>query len=233
METTLIFTSGEATGKMVIKKDDGSVAQKEILNSTILEAFQNASTIDEYYAVPSLLQKYVPSVEGLLYGCKEPNLVKGIFFVPGDTRYMNFSKEQFIIPYPSCLFVLEATNGQLVSSHCYCTAESKMDDLKEDTRLFAFPFGNVQPSDGYICWGTNHLGVINSYSDLKNAIITFFSSETNSDYVTKGSSFQGYKNYRSFLSALGRLKKFPAKALVPSFYCKTVGSLLDNFINVY
>lgn len=180
--------------------------------------------------MPQLLQKHLPFIEGLLYGYKDLQELKGIFFVQENIRFMNFSGEQLLIPYPSCLFSFTSNYGQLTSSKCYCIKESKMEDLHEDSHLFAYPFGNVDPHDACICWGSNRLGLLSSYQDLKNLIVTFFSSESNADYVTSGISFQNHKSYREFLSTLCNANDFPKNTLVPSKQTPTLGMLLNEVI---
>jgi len=230
MEIKIVFNSSDSIGTVTIKEDDGSVMHKKLLNSVILDAFQKTSTKEQYHAVPPLLQKHLPFVEGLLYGYKDKQELKGIFFVQESIRFMNFSGEQLLIPYPSCLFSFTSNYGQLTSSKCYCVTESKMEDLHDGSQLFAYPFGNVDPYDAYICWGSNRLGILSNYQDLKNLIITFFSSESNADYATSGISFRNYNNYRDFLAMLCKKKDFPKDTLVPSKQTHTLGMLLNEVI---
>lgn len=233
MKISLNFKSGSSTCKVDLIRDDGSEVHKEVLNSAVAKIFLDTEMTDRYYPVPEYLRKTLPEkkpyIDGLVFGCQDQGTVTGIFFVPSEKRFMNFSKEELMIPYPSCLFVLTAKRGSLYSSYCYAVKEHTIDALDSDTILYAFPFGNVEPEKATICWGTNSFKTLNSYMDLKTAVITFFSSESNTDYVKNGKSFHGFSDYRTFLSTLCKRKTFPEKALVCSPYICTLGDLLKRF----
>ena len=68
------------------------------------------------------------------------------------------------------------------------------------------------------------------FRDLHNAVIRFFSSESNSDYVHPGESYVAgrSKSYPDLLRKLSTLKKFPNRILIPSKAVKTVGALLEQ-----
>lgn len=141
---------------------------------------------------------------------------------------MNFSGEQMALPYPSCIFYISAASGVLLNSSCFAVKEKGIEELREDTQLYAFPFGNVYPANGSICWGSNNMKGLNSYEDLRTAIIKFYSSESNSDYVSVGKSFRGARNYNEFLKKLRKRKDFPDDSLVLSGRGYTLGNLLDK-----
>lgn len=233
MKVTLNFESGVPTCQVDLRHDDGSEVHKAVLNSAVIKVFLNTVTTDRYYPVPDYLRKTLPEekpyIEGLVYGCQDQCTVTGIFFVPGEKRFMNFSGEELCIPYPSCLFLLTAKNGTLYKSYCFAVKEHDMESLGSATTLYAFPFGNVNPNNAAICWGTNTFKALTSYMDLKTAVITFFSSESNADYVKSGTSFQGFSDYRTFLSDLCERHTFPEKTLVQTPYAPTLGDLLKKF----
>lgn len=55
---------------------------------------------------------------------------------------------------------------------------------------------------------------LNSYADLRTAVLKFYSSESNSDYVNPGKTFRGSKTYNEFLKKLRKHKVFPEESLV-------------------
>ena len=230
MEITLNFVSGHSICHMVIKNDDQSVVKKDILNEDVANVFSGLSTIDEIYAVPQFLKNKTPDgyVDGLIYGCRGNNNISGIFFIPGGIQYMNFSGEEMVLPYPSCIFYLTASSGVLIESSCFAVKEKSIEELREDTRFYAFPFGNVQSENGSICWGDNNMTGLNNYADLRTAVLKFYSSESNSDYVNPGKSFRGCKTYNEFLKKLRKHKVFPEDHLVLLPEIFTLGHLLDR-----
>ena len=116
-------------------------------------------------------------IKGLVYGEQNENMVKGIYFVPADNRYMDIAGEKSIMPYPSLIFCLYAQKGTITRSLCFALYEKNMESLTLDSKPYAFPFGNVNPSNARICWGSNCLGNMSDLESLRSAITTFFSSE--------------------------------------------------------
>lgn len=86
---------------------------------------------------------------------------------------MNFAGEKFMIPFPSLLFYLVSTNGNLISSRCFALKEPVLEKVNTSSILYAFPFGNVMPADAHICWGSIQLPPILNYQDLKTVIEIF------------------------------------------------------------
>ncbi len=148
--------------------------------------------------------------------------------MPAAQRYMNFSGEQMVLPYPSLVFYLKESDGQLETSKCFALKVRSINRLHMKSVLYAFPFGNVHPQNAHICWGTNNTTGLDGFRGLRQAIETFLCSESNMDYVQKG-SFKGYKSYRNLLQDLIGQDKFPNSVLVPSPYFHTIGELLQNF----
>ena len=69
---------------------------------------------------------------------------------------------------------------------------------------------------------------LNNYADLRTAVLKFYSSESNSDYVNPGKSFRGCKTYNEFLKKLRKHKVFPEDHLVLLPEIFTLGHLLDR-----
>ena len=203
--------------KIIINEDDGSRSEKEITRQTFSEIFKQESK-NEYFCKNEIFRTFpeVENIEGLLYGSKHQKDMKGIYFVPAAKMYMNIVGEKSMIPYPSMIFCFSAKAGILLTSYCYAVKEKKLSELKASTKLYNFPFGNVEPYDHHICWGTNKMTNLYDYEDLREAIGTFFYSESNKDYVSSGKSFnKKYGTYEEFLKILKEKERFPGNALVP------------------
>lgn len=214
--------------------DDNAVFEKEVRLDDLIATFRSETTEEHYYPVPKILRqtllKEKPNIEGLVIGIRNSSLVKGLFFIPAGIRYLNFAGEQFSLPYPSILMYLVAYAGSLHSSYCYTVKEQTLEGLTDETQIYAFPFGNVCPKTGKICWGNNSMTSLWEFRDLHNAVIRFFSSESNSDYVHPGESYVAgrSKSYPDLLRKLSTLKKFPNRILIPSRAVKTVGAILEQ-----
>ena len=66
------------------------------------------------------------------------------------------------------------------------------------------------------------------YEDLKKALITFMSSESNADYTGSGKTYAGAGGYQDFLMRVAGKEKFPKEELLRSSSCETLEQLLDK-----
>lgn len=97
-----------------------------------------------------------------------------------------------------------------------------------NSRLYNYPFGNVNTSDHRVCWGRNQLPVIDSLHQLDMVCSLFFDSSTNNDHYTQGVSTKWkYDNLRGVLERLKKKDSFPERILVPSQY-SNIGTYLDS-----
>ena len=232
MVTTIQLTSGDHLVAIAIEEDDGSKTEKKITLENLNSIFKTESK-NEYYCRNRLFDhmENVGNIEGLIYGMKEDTFMQGIFFVPAAKRYMNVAGEETLMPYPSLLFTFLVKAGYMRESMCYAMMENEIDKIRPDSKLYAFPFGNVNTESHRICWGNNTLGTLFEYEDLRRVIATFFYSESNMDYVTAGISFNmKYKTYKTFLGTIKKEEEFPQDALVA---CRNDLTFYDVFHKVY
>ena len=189
---------------------------------------------DELYMLPhSLFAEYQPDthIEGLLLGRTNNTWTTGLFFVPAQKFYMNVAGEKSMMPYPSLLFLLTESGGTLRSSKCFTVKEKSLDQLRPESIIYAFPFGNVLASDGHICWGENAMNKNEGYQGLRSAITLFLSAESNMDYVSYGASYKGkIKTYPTLLASLKKKDAFPNSILVPSRAFRTFKELCETII---
>lgn len=230
MEATIHLKNGTDLVRIEISEDDGSKVEKTITVSNFREIFKEKER-KKYYCLNPMFDEYGPAevVKGLICGTQGENFVNGLFFVPADKRYMNVAGEKTMIPYPSLLFLLQARNGCLTKSQCFAVKEPTIHELNLQSKLYAFPFGNVLASDAHICWGSNQLTGLDELDNMRIAITTFFCSESNMDYVRAGSSYASkYGTYAAFMRELGTRQTFPKGALVPSPCNSVVKELVES-----
>ncbi len=221
--------SGTRYATIKIQEEDGTWQEKTVSVSDVREAFQ-VKEKKQYFWMNPFFDGYekVRKVPGLIYGEEIREEVKGMFFLPAERRYMDFAGEKSVLPYPSMLFVLHSEGGRLRLGRCFALKEKGMDSVSLGSRLYAFPFGNVNPDNAQICWGSNVLTDLHGYDGLRTAMGIFFSSESNTDYIQAGRSFKSHKTYQEFLRILREKDVFPAKTLVPSGYVRTVRDLMNT-----
>lgn len=232
METTIHMTTGKPYAHVKILNDDTSVQEKDVPLQALAAVFQEKE--DELYMLPhSLFAEYQPDthIEGLLLGRTNNTWTTGLFFVPAQKFYMNVAGEKSIMPYPSLLFLLTESGGTLRSSKCFTVKEKSLDQLRPESIIYAFPFGNVLASDGHICWGENAMNKNEGYQGLRSAITLFLSAESNMDYVSYGASYKGkIKTYPTLLASLKKKDAFPNSILVPSRAFRTFKELCETII---
>lgn len=229
MKTTIQLIGGTNLVDVVIEENDGSRVEKKISVDALKNVFKTTQP-KRYFCMNPMFENYEKAevIKGLIYGEQNENEVKGLYFVPADCRYMDVAGEKCVLPYPSILFCLYARSGRIVNSSCYTLCEKDMNVLSLESKLYAFPFGNVNPVNGNICWGNNNLGDIRDLESMRSVVTIFFSSESNMDYVTPGKSYaKQYGNYSQFLRTLKEKENFPVRALIPSQSAKTVKQLID------
>ena len=216
MDATIHLRDDYHLIKIIINEDDGSRVEKEITRKTFGDIFKQESS-NEYFCRNEMFKTFtdIEHIEGLIYGKKQQKEMMALFFVPTSKKYVNVAGEETMIPYPSLLFKFMTKAGVLTNSLCYAVKEKNMSKLKPETRLYNFPFGNVDTYNHHICWGTNKMTALYNYEDLRKAITTFFYSESNKDYVIAGKSFhKRYGSYEDFLKNLKDREQFPANALI-------------------
>jgi len=231
MEATIHFDDSSNYADITVKDDDGSVTKKKITMDNLREVFKTQEN-NKYYLQSRFFcdMQETDYIQGLLYGEISNRFCSGIFFVPGDMRLTNVYGEKAMIPNPSTLFLLIAKNGRLAVSKCFAVKENDIYELRKDTVLYAFPFGNVLPGDAHICWGDNRFTDMSDYVSLRYAISVFFGSESNKDYVHSGKSYAvKYGEYENFLKTIKEFDSFPEDAYVVSPYKQTLGDLFSTF----
>ena len=231
MQTTIIFNDIEDLVDIKIEENDGSVVLKKITMNNLAELFKVKES-KNYYLLANIFRNSdcEEHIEGLIFGNSDERSCKGIFFIPEDIHCMNMAGEKLLIPYPSLIFAIKAKDGIIKDSKCYAVKERKIDDIRKETSLYAYPFGNVQAGTGDICWGSNNLPYLKDVKDLQRAMNIFYGSASNLDYVKTGKSYSAsYGSYQQFLKKLTELEKFPLKALVKSPAYKTLNDLIVSF----
>lgn len=226
MKITIHLDSEVAQAEVIVTESDGARTEKKLSFPALQEVFQLVADKEYYERAPLFKELNTDEVPGLLIGRESEEVTEGVFFIPAENRYMNFVGEEFILPYPSLLFYLRSVRGVLDKSLCFSLKEKTLEKVKKESVLYAFPYGNVN-SSGSICWGSNRMVDLKGFAGLSVAIETFFSSESNMDYVRAGTSYADKKlGYAEFLREVCKKTTFPLSQLVPSTIKGTVVDIL-------
>lgn len=148
-------------------------------------------------------------------------------YVPGDVRPTIFLKKEkpLMIPFPNLIFYFDIKNGTKRQSYVFSVKE-EFAGLKDETKLYNFPYGNVSPGSGNICWGGNTLGTINAPLLLEKMIGLFFDAPMNTDLYQPGISSKEDLPLELLLTTVNGEDRFDKELLVPTGH--TIGSLFKD-----
>lgn len=192
MYTTFKIDSG-AAGIVTceVGDTDGKVTKKEIRLEDFYSLIKSSSgllsqTKWTYYFNPPGTFGGLEQTKGLVIGAGNGSDMRAVFFIPADRQVINYVGTSYIVPFPSLLFYFESDNGRLADTRVYAAKIRDSAELRTDTQLYAFPFGNVEPHSGKVCWGSTKHPRIQDMSDFQTVISSFFGSEVNDDYYKAG-----------------------------------------------
>lgn len=132
-----------------------------------------------------------------------------------DIRYSG-DDEIYCIGFPRMVvqYILRSIGYQK-----YCITEMKIyavEDNKQsitnDTELYYFPYPNVNPSSGIVCWGANERIELNSLVELERAFVWFVSAPFGEDYGVR--TTLGINNFRGLITKI-KDKPFNDDWLIP------------------
>lgn len=123
-------------------------------------------------------------------------------YVPAAVRRMNFNGEIAMIPFPNLILVYEFTSGAHHQTVAFAVKESNIEKIKGTTTLYNYPFGNVSPGTGNVCWGSNRHEELVRIADVNIFTDKFLNSLTNRDWYQIGISNASKKDLPEFLSTL-------------------------------
>lgn len=152
---------------------------------------------------------------------------KCIIVIPKGVKPLIYYDAIYNIPFPTMVWNFTVRCNELKKSQVFV---AKTDDIKDNTKLFKYPFGNVY-DDGRICWGGNLNKEIRTIREVEKVISTFFGSSTNDDLWKVGTKISLPTSndsrclQRGLIESLVGEEIFPNEILVPTEY--NVGKLLE------
>ena len=111
-------------------------------------------------------------------------------FVPAAIQRMAYEngKDSILVPYPSLILIFSFKKGKLEKTCAFSTKAQKITQIHGDTVLYRYPYGNVSPMSGAVCWGQNRFNAIQSWQEINQLVNQFITSPTNSDLYQAGTS---------------------------------------------
>ena len=165
--------------KLIMKNEDGIVTNKTISFFNFKEAINECSNDYNYLRINLLPNCFYNGY----FVAQKPLTGRLALFVPGQLQRMAYEngKDSGLVPYPSLMFFFTVKEGKIDKSTVFAVKESKLQDINDETPLYNYPYGNVSPFSGRICWGSNSLPKIKSFRELDTHVTLFINSPTNND----------------------------------------------------
>jgi len=128
------------------------------------------------------------------------------------------------VPFPRTLFLILLYRGRpntnrpnLLVPNGVRIFSLASDLLTIDQRIYSFPYGNVSPVDGHVCFGGNNLEV-RSLKGTTGIISTFMNAPFNNDM-----------NY----GAMDRMREYAASGIFPMEKLTAAGTLKDAIARIF
>lgn len=174
-----IDASKKAYAHYVIEQN-GIKEAGDILFSQLVKQLDKSKTLDGELIRVSTMP------DGFVGGALHPNgSVTGVvaIFIPAAIQRMAWEngKDSIMVPYPNIILVHYLTDGRLLKTKAFAVKEKNIVNITDETKLYTYPYGNVSPTGGRVCWGSNRFDVITSFRDLNILTNMFITSPTNSD----------------------------------------------------
>lgn len=132
-----------------------------------------------------------------------------------DIRYRD-EEQLYSIEFPKLIMQYalskQGTNTKALIETRLFAIEDNHQPITEDTQLYAFPFPNVDKSNGIVCWGANEALTIQSLLELERVFIWFVSAPFNEDHGVRTSL--GFSSFRKLIHHIQE-KSFNDEWLVP------------------
>lgn len=156
------------------KGENGEVIEKRVGAETFAQLISgNLIVAEELVEVPKLPDIfYKTKVSPTKQGSFETLLV-----FKAQIRGFSYLGEPFFIPFPALLMKLKFVDGVRQIAEIYAL---DTDHPTNDSKVYCYPFGNVDPQDGHICFGNISMD-ITSVEDAPKVFQFFIEGQTNND----------------------------------------------------
>lgn len=224
MEIEMKFSSSDSNTVCTYIKDETGIVKKKVLSmTTVLELLNSCA---ENVATFGPRTGRMP--EGFVDSVFDFQTLTGrvAIHIPKHLQPLNYNGEIAMIPFPNLLMFHTFKGGVLQKSLAFSCIEDTASQIDNDTVLYNYPFGNVSPGPGKVCWGINRHEKLNSISDINLYTDKFLNSETNSDLYQKGVSNLSGLGIEAFLQMLKGKNDFNNKLLKISSF--TFGKVLEK-----
>lgn len=139
-------------------------------------------------------------------------------------RLVKYANDCYFIEVPHTIMVIGISctdeSYRIESSRLFAVKDGT---LTKDTALYAYPFPNVEKSNGTICWGTNQFNQFTCLTALNQIFNAFYESPFGEDYGMR--LLSGFPSFKKYLTD-NEGKAFNENDLYPT--SKVLGDLIKN-----
>lgn len=209
--------------RVLLIHDDGTKINRKVTIESLTNALAGSIAKEwEYSRIGQLPRGYY---DGKIYCDKEQLYAKIVTILPSGRQTMNYKGIQYEVGIPSLVFRFEISNSRLSGTYVYAIKDDKPN---ERTRLYYYPFGNVNLSDNRVCWGSNAFQVLHDLKQLNEYVALFIQTPCNDDYYRAGASSTQETELQELFESLEAYQEFPDEWLVETAGKKCLGKLLSE-----
>lgn len=209
--------------RVLLVHDDGTKINRKVTIESLLNALVGSVKKKwEYSRIGQLPRGYY---DGKIYRDKERLNAKIVTILPSGRQIMNYKGIQYEVGIPSLVFHFEIYNSRLNGTYVYSIKDDRPNDR---TRLYYYPFGNVNPGDNRVCWGSNAFQALQDLNQLNEYVALFIQTPCNDDYYQAGASSTQETELQKLLETLEAYQEFPDEWLVETAGKKCLGNLLSE-----
>lgn len=182
-----------------IREESGVKRQKKITVQDTIDILNSSAEIDHTCRIGKM-------PEGFLDAEFDFSSLSGkvAVYVPKHTQLTDFNGEKAMVPFPNLILMYKYSKGVHQGTAAFATVENNIRRINDNTILYNYPFGNVTPGTGKVCWGSNRHEPIERISEVNIFTDKFLNSSTNSDLYQVGVSNSSKKELSVFLHSLAK-----------------------------
>lgn len=203
--------------------EDGKKVYRKVTIDSLIQALSGSVAKEwEYSRIGQLPRGYY---DGKIYRDNEGLNTEIVTILPRGRQIMKYLETQYDVAIPALVYHFVVQHSVLQKTYVYAI---KDDTPSDTTKLYYYPFGNVNKGDNKVCWGSNTFQQIHDLKSLNEYVALFVQSPCNSDYYQPGASTTQEVELGELFESLKDYQEFPEEWLVETAGKKLLGNLISK-----
>lgn len=209
--------------RVLLSFEDGKKVHRKVTIDSLIQALSGSVAREwDYSRIGQLPRGYY---DGKIYRDSKKLNTEVVTILPRGRQIMNYKDNYYEVGIPSLVFHFVVKDNVLQKTCVYAIK----DDIPDDgTKLYYYPFGNVNKGDNKVCWGSNTFRNIHDLKSLNEYVALFIQSPCNDDYYQMGASTTQEIELGELFESLKAYQEFPVDWLVETAGKKLLGDLISK-----